>query len=182
MGFGMKDVDDFLERAKDVEQKINDIKSGKISVEQLEGARARRTGEGRSGGGEAKRLADIERRSVEREAEKVEEHARWWEGADVLYPIDNDEVLDDSVQNAAGETAQDMRCGSTKMTTDAGRRGRRATPRHWKSSRSWSGRRRRKKTRSSRKITRTFATILLQIKKNGKRVMPKRTRRPVGNA
>ena len=36
MGFGMKDVDDFLEKAKDVEQKINDIKSGKISVEQLE--------------------------------------------------------------------------------------------------------------------------------------------------
>ena len=30
---------------------------------------------------------------------------RW--GTDVLYPIDNDEVLDDSVQ-AAGETAQDM--------------------------------------------------------------------------
>ena len=36
MGFGMKDVDEFLEKAKEVEQKINDIKSGKISVEQLE--------------------------------------------------------------------------------------------------------------------------------------------------
>ena len=41
MGFGMKDVDDFLERAKDVEQKINDIKSGKISVEELERERER---------------------------------------------------------------------------------------------------------------------------------------------
>ena len=44
MGFGMKDVDDFLERAKDVERKINDIKSGKISVEQLERERNRKNG------------------------------------------------------------------------------------------------------------------------------------------
>jgi tetratricopeptide (TPR) repeat protein len=109
MGFGMKDVDDFLERAKDVEQKINDIKSGKISVEQLEREREQEEREkAEAAAAKAKRLADIERRRVEREAkEKVEEHARWWEGADVLYPIDNDEVLDDSVQNAAGETARD---------------------------------------------------------------------------
>ena len=52
MGFGMKDVDDFLERAKDVEQKINDIKSGKISGATRKGARTGRTGEGRSRGGE----------------------------------------------------------------------------------------------------------------------------------
>merc|ERR1712072_834407 len=68
----------------------------------------------------AKRLADIERRRVEMEArEKVEEHARWWEGADVLYPIDNDEVLDDSVQNAAGETARES--ALRKYENDYGR-------------------------------------------------------------
>ena len=121
MGFGMKDVDDFLERAKDVEQKINDIKSGKISVEQLERERELEEREkAEAAAAKAKRLADIERRRVEREArEKVEEHARWWEGADVLYPIDNDEVLDDSVQNHDGETAQDI--AMRKYENDYGR-------------------------------------------------------------
>ena len=101
MGFGMKGVNEFLEKAKEVEQKINDIKSGKISVEQLEAEREQEEREkGGSRGGEGEAFGRHRAKKAEREAkEKVEEHERWWEGADVLYLIDNDEVLDDSVQN-----------------------------------------------------------------------------------
>lgn len=109
MGFGMKDVDAFLERAKEVEQKINDIKSGKISPEELQAEQdAEEKEKNEAAAAKAKRLADIERRRIDREAkEKVEERERWWEGADVLYP-DHSEELDDSVQNQDGKTARDV--------------------------------------------------------------------------
>ncbi|KAH8061388.1 hypothetical protein JL722_4003 [Aureococcus anophagefferens] len=74
-GIKHADIDDFLERAKAVEQKIEDIRSGKISVEQLAAEqeaelRAKRDAEA----AKIKRLAEIaEREKLRRAKEKAEE-------------------------------------------------------------------------------------------------------------
>ena len=73
MGFGMKDVDEFLEKAKEVEQKINTSSPGRF-VEQLE-REAGRT-EGRSRGGEGGVYRHRAKKGRKEAKEKVEEHAR----------------------------------------------------------------------------------------------------------
>ncbi|KAK7241337.1 hypothetical protein SO694_00050284 [Aureococcus anophagefferens] len=82
-GIKHADIDDFLERAKAVEQKIEDIRSGKISVEQLAAEqeaelKAKRDAEA----AKIKRLAEIaEREKLRRAKEKAEERESWWRGA-----------------------------------------------------------------------------------------------------
>ena len=99
----------------------------------------------------------------------------------MLYPIDNDEVLDDSVQNAAGETAQDI--AMRKYENDYGRWRRWSEPRVYRGA---AGGRERKKTEKEnadfKKNNKDFCDNFIADQKNRKRVMPKRTRRPAGNA
>ncbi|KAH8043433.1 hypothetical protein JL721_13138 [Aureococcus anophagefferens] len=120
-GIKHADIDDFLERAKAVEQKIEDIRSGKISVEQLAAEqeaelRAKRDAEA----AKIKRLAEIaEREKLRRAKEKAEERESWWRGADAMYGDGDDEPSDAIERDDADESAKDARL--RKYENDYGR-------------------------------------------------------------
>ena len=112
---GVKDgeVEDFISRASDVQNKIADLVSGKISVEEIEAEQAKEAEEQARHDAERARIrADYERREAARKAkEAAEEHEKWWSGADYLFPEDETAgggAADDSIQSADGdETARE---------------------------------------------------------------------------
>lgn len=110
---GVKDseINDFVGRADAVQKKIQDMISGKISVEDIEAEHAKEAAE--KAAHEAKKAAmraDYERREREKkERDAAEEHERWWSGADLLYPLDGSEGADDSIQtDADGNSQRDL--------------------------------------------------------------------------
>ena len=120
-GIKHADIDDFLERAKAVEQKIEDIKSGKISAEQLAAEQeAELQAKKDAEAAKIKRLAEIaEREKLRRAKEKAEERESWWRGADAMYGDDDDEPSDAIESGDADESAKDARL--RKYENDYGR-------------------------------------------------------------
>ena len=120
-GIKHADIDDFLERAKAVEQKIEDIRSGKISVEQLAAEQeAELQAKKDAEAAKIKRLAEIaEREKLRRAKEKAEERESWWRGADAMYGDDDDEPSDAIESGDADESAKDARL--RKYENDYGR-------------------------------------------------------------
>ena len=110
-GIKKDDIESFLERAKEVEKKIDDIKSGRISCEQLaaehEADMAEKAAEAAR---KAKRLAAIAKRDAERKVrDAAEEKEKWWQGADVLFgeEVDADGAADAILDGESGESARE---------------------------------------------------------------------------
>ena len=108
------DVEDFIARASDVQSKIADLVSGKISVEEIEAEQAKEAAEQARHDAERARIrAEYEKREAARKVkEAAEEHEKWWSGAEYLFPEDetaDDAAAADSIQpGAAGdETARE---------------------------------------------------------------------------
>ncbi|KAJ1455083.1 hypothetical protein M885DRAFT_617649 [Pelagophyceae sp. CCMP2097] len=110
-GLKKDEISDFLARAQSIEQQISDIKSGKVSIEELtarENAETTRKAE-EERKKEQRRIEMELRKEETRKRDKVEERAHWWEGANVLFGEDVDEDAGCDVEAENGETVREKR-------------------------------------------------------------------------